>query len=69
MVEAVPSKPKFLTAFFSNVSDAYEDGGWRAIVPWWLLLGLSAGFAVAWFMPVAFWSDDKWDVATTFFTG
>ncbi|WP_139839521.1 hypothetical protein [Oceanibacterium hippocampi] len=63
------SRPKFLTAFFKNVSESYDRNGVRAIVPWWLFLGLAVGTVVAWYMPESYWWEKKWDIATTVFTG
>lgn len=62
-------RPKFLSVFFKSAAYAYERRGVRALVPWWLLIGLVAGGSAAWQMPSSFWQKEQWEVSTTLYTG
>lgn len=68
-MSAIPKRPKFFTAFCNSVGAAYERKGIKSVVPWWLIVGVGVGGAAAWHMPATYWSDQKWDVATTVYTG
>ncbi len=61
-------RPKYLTSFFAAMSERSDNGSlWRMFI--WPVLCGGAGGCVAYFVPASFWSDSKWDVAATVYTG
>lgn len=49
-------------------SDAEHRGFW-AYVPYLVLVSAGAGFALAYFTPAEFWTDEHWDVSTAVYAG
>jgi hypothetical protein len=62
-------RPAFLPSFLELVKRESEQVGWRAVVPYVLLL-LCLGAAIsAYLIPDAFWDQDNWPVSTVVYTG
>lgn len=62
-------RPKFLPSFIGAVQAESELIGWRALVPYVLLTCAVGAAAVAYYMPPAFWSEEKRELAVAFFSG
>lgn len=62
-------RPKFLSTFFTALGVTAEHDGWYHLIPVWLIIGGALGGAVAWYMPVNFWTIARWDVSATVYTG
>jgi hypothetical protein len=62
-------RPRFLAGFFEALAaSAHVRGAW-AIVPYKLLACLAAGLGAAYYLPIEFFSDDKWEVSAAVFGG
>ena len=61
-------RPDFLASFFSALAERAEAGSlWKMLaVP--VIAGAISG-AAAYYMPAEFWSDQRWDVSATVYTG
>jgi hypothetical protein len=61
-------RPQFLPSFFSAMAERAESKTiWRMFVVPVIAAAVSAGSA--YYVPAVFWSDGKWDVAATVYTG
>ncbi len=62
-------RPSFLTAYFEALAASARKRGLMAIFPYRLLVCAAVGGAVAYALPIEFWSDDRWDTSTAVFAG
>jgi hypothetical protein len=62
-------RPKFLPSFIGALQAESELVGWRALVPYVLLICAGAAAAVAYLMPAVFWSEAKQELAVAFYSG
>lgn len=62
-------RPKFLSSFFSALSDIVERKNVLYLIPYWLIAGGVIGGVVAWYVPANFWTIARWDVSATVYTG
>jgi len=62
-------RPRFLPSFIGAIQAESELVGWRALVPYVLLICAAAAAAVAYYMPVTFWSEGKRELAVAFYSG
>lgn len=65
----IEERPRFLSLLLSELREDLDARGIVALVPVWLLASLAVGFGAAWFVPSAFFSDDKWDISTAVYGG
>jgi hypothetical protein len=62
-------RPKFLPSFLDAIKAESEITGWRAVVPYVGLACAALSAAVAYFLPAAFWSEPKQEIATIVYSG
>lgn len=62
-------RPKFLPSYLDLLRQECEKSGWRALIPTTLIICSAIGAVSAYFIPDAFWSDDKWDISTAVYGG
>jgi hypothetical protein len=62
-------RPKFLPSFIGALQAESELVGWRALVPYVLLICAGSAAVVAYFMPASFWSAEKRDLAVAVWSG
>ena len=62
-------RPKFLPSFIGAIQAESELIGWRALVPYVLLISAATAGAVAYCMPATFWSEEKRELAVAFYSG
>jgi hypothetical protein len=60
-----PERHPFLQAWLQEISESLNEG-WYRVVPWWLLIFVAVGGAVAYFMPEDFWLKHR-DNGTVFY--
>lgn len=62
-------RPTLAVSIATSLQAGAENRGLRAYIPFWMVASAVAGYAVAFYLPAEFWSDDKWDVSTAVFAG
>jgi len=62
-------RPKFLPSFVGAIQAETELRGWRALVPFVVLICAASGAAVAYFVPASFWSAEKRELAVAVWSG
>jgi hypothetical protein len=60
-------RPGFLTSYFEAMRQKAREHSWRAIIPYWALLGAAIGSVIAYFQPDEIWLHS--DTAVTIFVG
>ena len=63
------TRPKFLPSFFDALRVTAEQKGLRSVFPIGILVSLVVGGATAYFVPLEFWNNARWDVSTTVYSG
>ena len=63
------TRPKFLPSFFDALRVTAEKEGLRSVFPTGILVSLVVGGATAYFIPLEFWNNARWDVSTTVYSG
>ena len=62
-------RPKFLSSYIKAVGQSADKRGWRAVIPWGLLVSAGVGVACAYVVPISFWDDSRLDVSTAVYLG
>lgn len=62
-------RPKFLPSFLDEIKKESERASFLALIPYVFLLSCGVGAVVAYYIPAAFFANDKWDVSTAVYAG
>src|SRR6185437_10675549 len=54
------TRPRFLASYFDAMKERARDEGWRAIVPYWLIVGGVAGAGICVSLPKELWNTSNW---------
>jgi hypothetical protein len=66
-MEAEYLRPGFLASYFEEMRQKAREHGWRAIIPYWAIIGGAIGSLTAYFQPNEIWLHP--DTAVTIFVG
>src|SRR5579862_5535855 len=69
MAHTPDQRPKFLPSFLEAIKQESELTGWRAVVPYVAVSCAILCSAVALYLPKAFWSEPKQEIATIVYSG
>jgi len=62
------TRPRFLASYFEVMKERAASDGWRAVVPYWALIGVLTGSIVVYFLPAELWSDKQnWPVVVAIY--
>lgn len=62
-------RPSFAVSLASALRADAEERGWRAFFPTFGILSAVVGGIAAFFTPLEFWADAKWDISTAVYAG
>lgn len=65
----VTSRPPFLKSLLEAWQLSYDEGGWRALVPYWFFGSAGVGGWLAWNLPESFWDGSKPEVPIAVMAG
>lgn len=63
------NRPPFLTSLLEALQLKHEGSGWRALIPYWLLISAGLGGWLAWSLPSTFWDGSKPDLPIAIMAG
>jgi hypothetical protein len=53
------TRPRFLASYFEVMKERAAAEGWRAVLPYWVLIGATTGAVIVHFLPAELWSDKQ----------
>ena len=57
------TRPGFLASYFDAMKDRARSMGWRALIPYWGIIGTCIGTAIVYFLPGELWTEKQnWQV-------
>jgi hypothetical protein len=65
----IEERPRFVSLLLSELRDDFDNRGAVALVPFWLIGCLVLSYLISSHVPVAFFSDEKWDISTAVYAG
>ena len=69
-MSAVPtSRPRFTRAFIDSIGRSFDERGFLALIPIWLLLCVALGWAASYYMPSDFWDKSTQAISVVVYTG
>jgi hypothetical protein len=53
-------RPRFLTSYFDAMKESTRQDGWRAVIPYWVIIGIMIGAGAAIALPDKLWNEQNW---------
>ena len=69
-MNAAPTpRPRFTRAYITSLGKSFDERGFLALIPVWLLICASVAWSIAYYMPEGFWKNTNQSVAVVVYVG
>lgn len=69
MSDIPTSRPRFTRAYIDSIGKSFDERGFWALFPYWLLSCVAIGWLTAYYMPSDFWEKGNQAVSVVVYTG